>query len=185
MKIPICSLCGQKGHYKTYCWRNPARKYAIKRNYSRSKVGKAQKWDKLLSNEKSLDRKALIVELDKYLSLYVRVKESDKNGIGECYCCRKRYPWRMMDLGHYRSRRFISTRWDLVNCHSCCQTCNRVKYGNLTEYRKWLVKEYGEDKVREIETRKDSKIPTVELEEMLVELKQKYKELLEQKKRSE
>lgn len=66
-----------------------------------------------------------------------------------------------------------------INHHNC----NRVLRGNLKKYREHLVKEIGENKVRELETRPPRKISTPELQKMLDEMKLKYKNLLEEKKK--
>ena len=66
-----------------------------------------------------------------------------------------------------------------VNNHNC----NRVLRGNLEAYRNHLVREIGEEKVKELETRPPRKISTPELEEMLEEMKKRYKKLVEEKKK--
>lgn len=181
MKTPKCPVCGGP-HYKYMCFKNPKRGKTLANKYKKAySTGKVAKHDKVLNNQ-SLNRKRLIMELDKYCSLIVRVGASDKSGIAYCYTCGKRLPYKMLDNGHYRSRQCLATRWDFQNCHPQCQNCNRLLHGNLVEYRKHLVRELGNEKVREIETRPSQKISTVELQEMLVEMKMKYKNLLDKKK---
>ena len=121
-KIPKCPICGGP-HYKYMCFQNPKRKYALKRKYSAYKVGKTPKKDKVLSSSKSLVRKRLILELDKYCSLCVRIAAADKNGIATCYCCGRRLPWKCMHNGHFKSRQFQGTRFDFENMRCCCETC--------------------------------------------------------------
>ena len=178
-----CPICGGP-HYKSFCWQNPKRNKNLARKYKQAyKTGKTPKHDKLLSSQ-TLDRKRLIMELDKYCSLIVRMSESDKYGVGVCIACGKRLPYKYLDNGHYRSRQALQTRWDFLNCHSECTHCNRVLRGNLKKYRENLVKKIGEEKVRELETRPPRKIPTPELEELLKEMKVKYKNLVEEKKKA-
>lgn len=179
-----CRYCGSTLHFSYQCFKNPKRGKVLKKKYEQAyKTGKTPKHDKLLSNQ-TLDRKRLIMELDRYVSLYVRVRDSDKYGIGTCIACGRRFPFRQMDNGHYRSRQAFQTRWDFLNCNSECQNCNRVLRGNLKKYREGLVRKIGEDKVRELETRPPRKISTPELQEMLDEMKIKYKKLVENKKKS-
>lgn len=183
-KMPYCLLCGQYGHYKSFCFRNPSRKYALRRKYSAYKRGVKPKGDKLLSNEKSLDRRRLIMELDRLCSLIVRVEASDKYGVATCFICKKRLPYKQMQNGHYRSRQFQGTRFDFDNMRCCCITCNVVLHGNLAKYRESLVKEIGEERVNALDQKKNKKISTPELEELLKEMKSRYKALVEEKKKS-
>ena len=183
MKIPKCPICGGP-HYKTFCFMNPKRKSAIKRKYSAYKVGVNPHKDKLLKTTKQTDRRRLILELDKYYSWYVRVNASDKNGMASCYTCGKRLPWKCLDNGHLISRRFIGTRFDLDDMRPQCQNCNRVLYGNLAYYREKLIKEIGEERVNALDQKKNNKITTPELEQMLEDIKMKFKKLLDEKKQT-
>lgn len=182
MKQPTCKICGSHSHYTYMCFQNPKRKAALKRKYSEFKAGKVPKRDKLLSNEKSLNRKRLILELDKYCSLYVRLKASNKYGVLSCYTCGKRIPWKTAHCCHFISRRFGGTRFDFDNLRAGCETCNVALHGNLEVYRKNLVKEIGEKAVDNLEQKKNQKIPTPDLEALLEEVKQKYKNLVAEKK---
>ena len=182
-KIPKCPICGGP-HYKSFCWQNPKRGYNLRKKYEKAyKTGKVPRGEKTLSKE-TTKRKRLIMELDKYCSLIVRIGASDKYGVANCFTCGKRVPFKLGDNGHYRSRQAMQTRWDFQNCHFQCTHCNRVLRGNLKKYREHLVKEIGESKVIELETRPPRKISTPELEELLKEMKIKYKELVEEKKKS-
>lgn len=49
------------------------------------------------------------------------------------------------------SRRYMSTRYSEMNCHPQCMPCNVMQHGNIPQYRMWLVKEYGEENVRQLE----------------------------------
>ena len=182
-KTPICPLCGGP-HYKTFCFKNPKRKQAIKQKYSAFKSGRIPRKDKLLHETKNLDRRCLILELDKYYSWYVRVKASDKNGIAGCYTCGKRMPYKCLDNGHFVSRRFCGTRFDLDNMRPQCQNCNRLLNGNLTYYREKLIREIGDERVEALNQKKNNKISTPELEQMLEDIKVKFKKLLDEKKQS-
>ena len=179
-KIPTCKLCGQKGHHKYQCFQNPKRKQAIKRKYSEYKAGKTPKRDKVLSFQ-SLNRKKLIVELDKYCSLITRIKASDKYGVVSCYTCGRRLPWKMTDCSHLISRQWLGTRFDFDNMRSCCQSCNRVLHGNLVIYRKNLINEIGEERVNRLNLKKSTKLSTVELDELLQNIKQQYRKLIEER----
>ena len=180
MRTPVCSICGGN-HYKSFCWRNPKRGKNLRAKYKKAyATGKTPKHDKILSAQ-PLDRKRLILELDRYFSLIVRIRGSDKYGVATCVTCGKKLPFRAMDCGHYRSRQHLQTRWDLTNGQIECTVCNRVLRGNLKLYREYLVRTYGEEKVRELETRPPRKITTPELQELLETLKTQYKQLIASK----
>lgn len=180
-KTPKCRICGGP-HYAYMCFKNPKRKTAIKRKYSAYKRGVKPKKDKLLRTEKNLDRRLLIMELDKYCSWIVRIKASDKNGIVSCYTCGKRLPWKVVHNGHFKSRQFDGTRFDFDNMRPQCEVCNITLHGNIEKYREKLIKEIGEERVDNLNLKKSRKISTSELKEMLEDLKAQYKELIEEKK---
>lgn len=183
MKIPKCKICGGP-HYKYQCFQNPKRKYALKRKYSEYKAGKTPKRDKVLSSQTS-ERKRLILELDKYCSLITRMSASDKFGVASCYTCGRRIPWKCLDCGHLISRQWLGTRFDFDNMRPCCQYCNRTLHGNLKIYRQNLTHEIGEERVNRLNLKKSVKPSTPQLEEMLQEVKQKYCELIENKKQEQ
>lgn len=195
--MPKCKICGGP-HYQYQCFQNPKRKAAMKRKFSEYKAGKVPKRDKVLSKTRGLNRKRLILELDKYCSLYVRVSSTTNIrptvqphirvcsnptlGIGACYTCGKRLPWKALHNGHFKSRQFIGTRFDFDNMRPQCEYCNVVLHGNINKYREKLIKEIGEERVLALDKKKSKKLSTVELEQLLEEVKLKYKQLLEAKK---
>lgn len=182
-KIPVCKLCGKPGHYKYQCRLNPKRGSLIRARYKKMyQTGNTPKHDKLLSSQ-TLDRKRLIMELDKYCSLIVRIGASDSFGMVNCYTCGKRIPWKLADCSHLISRQWGGTRFDLTHLRACCQFCNRDLHGNLKVFRENLVKEIGQEAVDKLDRKKAYKFSTPELEELLKEMKIKYKDLVEKKKK--
>lgn len=74
----------------------------------------------------------LILEADKIVSLYVRLRDSDENGNCQCYTCPAILPYAQMDCGHYVPRGCLYLRWDTTrNLRSQCKGCNQFKSGNL------------------------------------------------------
>ena len=182
-KVPKCPICGGP-HYKSFCWQNPKRGYNLRKKYEKAyKTGKVPRGEKTLSKE-TTKRKRLIMELDKYCSLIVRVGASDKYGNCLCYICGRKLPYRQMHNGHYKSRQFLGTRFDFDNMRASCPNCNVVLHGNIPKYKEKLIREIGEKKVNDLERKKTLKPTTPELEELLKEMKIKYKELVEEKKKS-
>ena len=50
-------------------------------------------------------------ELDKWFSLYVRLKDSDDYGMVNCYTSGRSYHYKQIHAGHFMSRRHLATRW--------------------------------------------------------------------------
>lgn len=100
-----------------------------------------------------LSKPALIKELDKWFSYYVRLKNSDKNGYCRCISCGKIFFWKDIQNGHYMSRRYMSTRFAEDNCRPQCVACNIFNQGNIQMYRRALVRSIGEQRVDLIEVR--------------------------------
>ena len=125
-------------------------------------------------------RRKLIKELDKYTSLICRLGASDKFGAATCYTCGKSDIWKNFDCGHYIKRSYQYTRWLQANVRPQCVACNRYKNGNYLVYEPKIKAELGEDEVLKLwdKAYDKRKIPTYELEEMLVKIKRDYKELI-------
>jgi hypothetical protein len=68
----------------------------------------------------------------------IRLRDKDKG----CISCGDP----VQHAGHYYSAgQYPSLRYLVVNVHGQCVVCNNFKHGNLIEYRKGLIKRYGED----------------------------------------
>lgn len=90
-------------------------------------------------------------KLDKVFSEYIRLKNANSIGFCRCVTCGKYMHWTKIQNGHYMSRRYMATRYSEMNCHPQCVACNVMQHGNIPQYRMWLVKEYGEEKVKQLE----------------------------------
>ena len=73
-------------------------------------------------------------ELDRIFSLYVRNRDRKI-----CFTCGR--PGNQ--AGHFISRRHNSTRYDELNTHAQCVSCNVFKHGNHAEYAYRLIQKYG------------------------------------------
>jgi len=139
-----------------------------------------------LSSTKKLRKKGLRTTkahawrlFSKYIRLRDALKTTGDINYCKCFTCGRIEPIKNMDAGHFVSRRFNSTLFDERNVHSQCTYCNCFLSGNQLEYRRQLIKLYGEgidielkDKATEI---KKYTIP--ELEEFIEELKGKIRTL--------
>lgn len=93
----------------------------------------------------------LVKKLDKLFSQYIRLRDSDANGYCRCISCGRVHYWKDIQNGHYMSRRYLSTRFDEMNCHAQCVACNIFNQGNIQMYRQNLIKKIGEKNVDYLE----------------------------------
>jgi len=96
-----------------------------------------------------------------------------------CITCGKRYHYKMLQAGHFVAGRHNANLFSERGVHAQCYNCNINLKGNTLEYRRQIIKLYGENADIEIENAdKEMKQFTIpELEEMILSYKQKIKEL--------
>ena len=87
----------------------------------------------------------------KYIRLRDCLKTTGTLTHGKCITCGKLLSIGFCDAGHFVSRRYNSTLFDEKNCHIQCRYCNRFLNGNLLEYRRQIIKLYGESADIELE----------------------------------
>ena len=73
-------------------------------------------------------------ELDKWFSLYIRLRHATKEGMTQCFTCNKAAHYKELQCGHFQSRRFHSTRWNEQNCQVQCVKCNMFKQGEQWKF---------------------------------------------------
>lgn len=82
-------------------------------------------------------------QADMWFSQYVRLRDSDEDGMVVCITCPIRKPWKFMQAGHFVSRAVNILRYNEENVSGQCSTCNVLKSGNQYEYGKQLDLKYG------------------------------------------
>jgi 5-methylcytosine-specific restriction endonuclease McrA len=97
--------------------------------------------------------KPLIKKLDGVFSLYIRERDHHT-----CFTCGKILEPNKSQNGHYISRKYLSTRWDLRNCNCQCVSCNVFKHGNMDVYAINLQKKYGNNILNELQELKNTVI---------------------------
>lgn len=123
-----------------------------------------------------MSKKDKIEKLDNVFSKYIRLSNSNFQGMCTCISCGKQIPWKQCDAGHYVSRRHMSLRFDVKNVHPQCVECNRFKDGNIEAYKRSLGKTtvfYLENKKSDIKQWDD-----IELDFLIRSYSKKIKELL-------
>jgi hypothetical protein len=86
----------------------------------------------------------LTKELDRVFSLYIRLRDSNSDGVGKCITCDKSGHYKDFHCGHFRSRKYLSTRWNPFNCNMQCPTCNLYHNGEEFIHGIKIDKKFGE-----------------------------------------
>ena len=124
-------------------------------------------------------------ELDKWFSLYIRLREANEYGYTQCFTCGKvgHYKTGGMQNGHFQSRKHLSTRFDEENCQVQCVACNMFRQGEQFKFGINLDSKYGEGTAEELEilARTTLKISRVEYEEQISYYKNLVENLKEEK----
>ena len=110
-------------------------------------------------------------------SKYIRSRDSSKLGC-RCYTCERYFPINKMHAGHYISRKISQTFFNEINVNAQCVNCNSFKFGDLITYRENLVKEYGEELIKELESQRNilKQWKAYKLEDIYKKYKAKLKE---------
>ncbi len=90
------------------------------------------------------DHQKLIRKLDEIFSIYIRLRDSDKNGVCKCITCGDFKHWQDIDCGHFVTRDNMGTRFEEQNCNAQCAACNRFKGGKQFEHGLAIDKKYKE-----------------------------------------
>ena len=92
--------------------------------------------------------------IDKFFSLYIRLRSSNEYGMVQCFTCGKvaHYKTGGMQNGHFQSRRFMATRYsEDGNCEVQCVACNMFRGGEQYKFALGLDSKYGEGTAEELE----------------------------------
>jgi hypothetical protein len=123
-------------------------------------------------------------ELDKWFSLYIRLREATNEGAVICATCNKVSHYKSgMQNGHFQSRRFMATRYDEQNCAVQCIGCNCFKQGEQFRFSIYIDSKYGEGTAEYLEglARTTVKISRIDYEEKISYYKKAVDKLKKQK----
>ena len=121
-------------------------------------------------------------ELDKWFSLYIRLRDATDEGLVQCFTCNKVSHYKSgMQNGHFQSRKHLATRWNETNCQVQCVGCNMFKAGEQYKFSINLDAKYGEgtSEYLEFTARTIMKVSRIDYEEKI----SYYKELVEKLKK--
>ena len=110
-------------------------------------------------------------ELDKWFSLYIRLRNANEYGMCQCFTCGVvRHYKDGMQNGHFQSRKHLATRFsEDGNCEVQCVKCNVYSWGEQYKFSLALDLKYGEGRAEELQylARTTLKISRVEYEEKI------------------
>ena len=114
-------------------------------------------------------------ELDKWFSLFIRLRNASKDGIVECWTCGKTAHYKKMHAGHFMSRKHPATRWNEENVQVQCPKCNLFGQGEQYTFGKLIDVRIGEGKSEELQelSRTTVKYMRHEYEDMIKHYKEK------------
>lgn len=76
-------------------------------------------------------------------SRYIRLRDSNAEGIGKCFTCSLFRYWRDADCGHGAGRQHKGTKYSEKNNHLQCKSCNGFNGGVREVYKAEMDKRYG------------------------------------------
>ena len=122
-------------------------------------------------------------KLWKEFSLFIRLRDSDADGFGNCITCKKKAYYKESHAGHFISRRHKATKFDEKNVHLQCVACNTYNAGRQYEYSIELDRRYGKGTAEELLQKSNSlkKFTKGEIDELTKEYKEKVKQLKSKK----
>lgn len=114
---------------------------------------------------------------DKYYSQYVRMRDSDENGVAECITCGVKKHYKQMQAGHFVSRKVSLLRFLDENVNAQCVGCNMFKAGEQYQYSKAVDLKYGDGTAEELFSQRFTthKFTNEELESIIKEAKEQIK----------
>lgn len=110
---------------------------------------------------KQMSKSELMKEADRLFSLFIRNRDSDKEGWVVCPLCNKRYNIeqetyggdKIIQNGHFIKREVYSLRYSEHNCKAICCYCNKNMFDYpatgtaYLSFKKLLISELGETEV--------------------------------------
>ena len=122
-------------------------------------------------------------DLDKWFSLYVRLRYATTEGMTQCVTCGDVKHYKSMHCGHFMSRVHHSTRWHEDNCEVQCIGCNLYKQGQQYLFSVHIDNKHGEGTADELEflSRTTVKYMRCDYEEQIEHYKNTVRQLINDK----
>jgi hypothetical protein len=134
---------------------------------------------KMTLKKKTKTIAALVEDAATILQRIVRMKAADESGYCQCVTCGRIGHWKEMDGGHYISRTYTQHKLLEENIHPQCKGCNRFAHKIHDDYSRYMRETYGAEFVDWMSDtkRQTKKYSRPEIEDLIVELKAREKEL--------
>lgn len=94
---------------------------------------------KTIKKKKAYDE----IHLWPVFSRYIRLRDTNSEGIGKCFTCPEMKYWRKADAGHGAGRQHKGTKYNETNNHLQCKGCNGFEGGMREAYKAEMDKRYG------------------------------------------
>ena len=123
-------------------------------------------------------------ELDKWFSLYIRLRDATDTGFCQCFTCGKVAHYKTgMQNGHFQSRKHLATRWHTKNCQVQCVACNLFRSGEQFKFALGIDAKYGDGTALDLEyqARTIVKISRIDYEEKITYYKSCVEKLKKEK----
>lgn len=108
----------------------------------------------------------------KIFQAYIRKRDENL----PCISCGKTNATQWDGSHYYKAEIWSGLIFDEMNCNKSCSYCNKELHGNLIEYRKGLIKKYGELAVEGFEEQADQHRQFKYTREMYLEIIKTYKQ---------
>ena len=120
-------------------------------------------------------------ELDKWFSLYIRLRDCNEEGLVQCFTSGRVYHYKNMHAGHFMSRKHLATRWCESNVQPQSPADNLFGQGEQYKFGLNLDAKYGEGTAEELQfkSRQTLKMTRVDYEDKIGY----YKSLVEKLKK--
>ena len=118
-------------------------------------------------------------ELDKWFSLYIRLRDATNEGMVQCFTSNRVYHYKQIHAGHFMSRRCLSTRWCEINVQPQSAADNLFGQGEQFKFGLNLDAKYGEGTAEELQYKAKTiqKFSRVDYEEKISYYKELVKNL--------
>ena len=116
-------------------------------------------------------------------SRYIRLRDcletTGSPDWGECITCDNQFEFKNLDAGHFIPGRHNGNLFSERGVHAQCRSCNRFGNGRQLEYRRQIIKLYGEgaDEELEKEAGETKRYTVADLEAIKTHYQDKIKQL--------
>ena len=122
-------------------------------------------------------------ELDKWFSLFIRLRYCDDLGFVQCFTSGKYYHYKSIHAGHFMSRKCLSTRWCETNVQAQSVADNLFAQGRQYQFGINLDAKYGEGTAEklQIKSKQTQKFTRADYEEKISYYKSAVENLKKEK----